>query len=90
MAQSLARLITHIIFSTKHRRATIIPEIRPELKSYLGGILRQLKSPLIEINCVADHVHILCCLSKNFALAKLMEEVKKGSSKWVKTKAASL
>ena len=37
------------------------------------------------IGGAADHVHILFCLSKNLALAKVIEEVKKGSSKWMKT-----
>ena len=36
------------------------------------------------INSVADHIHILCQLSKNLAVCKLVEEVKKSSSKWMK------
>ena len=35
---------------------------------------------------VEDHVHILFSLSKNYPLMKIVEEVKKGSSKWIKTK----
>lgn len=42
------------------------------------------------MNCLADHVHILCILSKNHALAKVMEEIKKGTSKWLKTQSSSL
>jgi REP-associated tyrosine transposase len=38
------------------------------------------------INGTADHVHILCTLPRSIALAKLLEEVKKSSSKWIKTK----
>ena len=33
-----------------------------------------------------DHVHILCLLSRKIAQMKLLEEVKKQSSKWIKTK----
>ena len=32
-----------------------------------------------------DHVHAIFSLSKNDALRKIVEEVKKGSSKWMKT-----
>lgn len=32
-----------------------------------------------------DHVHITCFLSKKIALMDLLEEVKKRSSKWIKT-----
>ena len=40
----------------------------------------------IIIGGVADHVHILFLLSKNHALKKIVEELKVGSSKWIKTK----
>src|SRR5437899_2598786 len=43
------------------------------------------ESPAILIGGTADHVHLLFCLSKNYALKKIVEEVKKGSSKWIKT-----
>ncbi|MCK4626981.1 MAG: IS200/IS605 family transposase [Phycisphaerae bacterium] len=90
MAQSLARIITHIIFSTKYRKPMIPPEIREELNAYLGGILKRYDCSPIEINCPPDHAHILCCLSKNHALAEILEEVKKGSSKWMKKQSPSL
>ena len=32
-----------------------------------------------------DNVHALFSLSKNYALMKIVEEIKKGSSKWMKT-----
>jgi len=90
MPQSLAKILIHIIFSTKGRTPVIAPEVRPELNAYIVGILRQLGCPSILVNSVADHVHILCCLSRTLTLAKAVEDVKKGSSKWLKTKAAAL
>jgi hypothetical protein len=50
----------------------------------MAGILKHLDSPALIINSVADHVHLLCQLSKNLAACKLIEEVKKSSSKWMK------
>ena len=90
MTQSLSKLIVHIIFGTKHREPVIARELRTEVESYLGGILRNLKCPSIEIGCQPEHVHILCCLSKNLSLAGLLEDVKKSSSKWIKTKGSLL
>ena len=90
MAQSLAKLITHIIFSTKNRRPLISVEVRPALNAYFVGILREWDCPSILVNSVPDHVHILCCLSKNHALAKVVEEIKKGTSKWLKRQDDSL
>lgn len=90
MAQSLAKNLIHLIFSTKHRQPLLTPEIRPDIHAYLGGILRELDCPSLCIGGVADHVHILFQLSKNLALSKAIEELKKSSSKWVKTKSPSL
>ena len=90
MPQSLARIIMHIIFSTKNREPMIPGELRTELNAYLGGVLKEFDSPPIEINARADHVHILCCLSRKYALSKVVEEIKKASSKWMKTKSPRL
>lgn len=90
MSQSLAKIITHAIFSTKHREPIILPEIRKDLCSYLGGILTHLESPPIEINCTADHTHMLFCLSKNHSIANVIKEAKQGSSKWIKTQSPLL
>ena len=86
MSQSLAKNILHLIFSTRGREPLLTADLRPLLHSYMAAILNQWDSPAILINSVADHVHILLCLSKNYALKKVVEEVKKGSSKWIKSK----
>ena len=84
MPQSLSMNLVHLIFSTKNRVATITPAIRSELYAYLVGILIEWNSPTIVIGGAYDHVHALFVLSKNHALCKVVEEVKKGSSKWIK------
>ena len=90
MPQSLANLLVHVVFSTKDRRPLIDDTVRPKLHGYMAGILKEIESPALIINSVADHVHILCALSKNLAACKLVEEVKKSSSKWMKTQGVPL
>ncbi|MHB9134315.1 MAG: IS200/IS605 family transposase [Armatimonadota bacterium] len=89
MSQSLSQLLVHLVFSTKHRVPMLHDDIRDELHAYTIGILRHYESPSIITNSVEDHGHILFSLSKNYALAKIIEEVKKGTSKWLKTKGPS-
>ncbi|MGZ5242444.1 MAG: IS200/IS605 family transposase [Bacteroidia bacterium] len=84
MGQSLAQLYIHLVFGTKHREPFITAEIEGQLCGYLAGALKNYQSPALEINAVSDHVHILFRLSKNYALAKVIEELKKQSSKWMK------
>ncbi|MCK6622618.1 MAG: IS200/IS605 family transposase [Calditrichaceae bacterium] len=88
MPQSLAKIYVHIVFSTKLRESWLTEKIQPELYAYMAGILKTWESPGIQIGGMPDHVHILSMLSKNHAACKVVEEVKKGSSKWIKTKGA--
>lgn len=89
MSQSLAQLYVHLVFSTKHREHLIVPSIQPELYSYMGGILNNNECPPLQIGGMTDHIHILCCLSKKITLIKMIEEIKRSSSKWIKTKGES-
>ena len=84
MPQSLANILIHAIWSVKERRPLIVDSVRGELHGYMAGILKNIESPALVINSVADHIHVLCQLSKNIAACKLVEEVKKSSSKWMK------
>jgi putative transposase len=84
MPQSLSKVLVHLIFSTKHREPSIGEVIRPRLHAYLVGSLDNLKSPSIQTGGTSDHVHSLCTLSRTLSLADLVEELKKGSSKWRK------
>lgn len=86
MSQSLSRLYTHIVYHTKYNQDLLKAYIEKELYSYPGGILKGNKSVPIAINWIENHVHILCILSKNIALADLLEELKRNSSRWIKTK----
>jgi len=90
MAQTLVCLRVHVVFSTKDRRPMITPEVEPELYAYLAGTAKNLDSSCLAAGGTSNHVHLLISQSKNIALSQLMEEIKKSSSKWIKTKAPSL
>jgi putative transposase len=85
MPQSLARNAIHLIFSTKHREPFITPDVHDRLFAYLAGTLNKMRCPALRVGGVADHVHVLFVLSKTMTLSKVVEELKKESSKWAKT-----
>lgn len=85
MSQSLANLYVHLIFSTKERVPILSPEVRPDLHAYMATVLANLNSPAVIINSVADHVHLLFKMGRTVTLAQVVEDVKKSSSKWIKT-----
>lgn len=86
MSQSLSKVYVHIVFSTKHRQNLIDSAIKESLFEYLGGICRGLECNPIRVGGFENHVHILCLLSRKISQMKLLEELKKESSKWIKTK----
>jgi REP element-mobilizing transposase RayT len=86
MAQSLSQLYIHIIFHTKSNGTEIREIDEIELHRYMAGIIKELDSLPVTINGTGNHIHILCSMSKNIALAKLIEEIKRNSSRWIKTK----
>ena len=85
MPQSLAKIYVHLIFSTKNRERVIMDEIRSELHSYMGGILRKWETLGLEINSEPDHAHTLFLLPRIHSLSDLIGQLKRGSSSWLKT-----
>jgi len=86
MAQSLSNILIHMIFSTKNREPVILPEIAQQLYSYMSATAREYGSYVHEIGGVEDHVHILLSLPRTISVSELVENIKKTSSKWIKTK----
>ena len=68
----------------------ITPEVEPELYAYMAGTAKNLDSHCLAAGGTNNHVHLLISQSKNMALSRLMEEIKKSSSKWIKTKGTAL
>lgn len=86
MAQSLARLWTHLIFSTKERYPFFLdPTVRAEMHAYLATVLRTHDCPTLVVGGCDDHVHGLFALSRNHSIAEIVKEVKRTSSAWIKT-----
>jgi len=73
----------HCVFSTKERRPFIQPALRDRLWPFLGGIARHNGITAIEIGGMPDHVHLLLALPSTVSIAKAVQLLKGGSSRWV-------
>ena len=89
MAQSLASLHVHVIFSTKNREALLLENIRSDLHAYMATVLKNVGCATLLINSREEHVHLLFDLGRTVSISTAVEEVKKSSSKWIKPKGAS-
>jgi REP element-mobilizing transposase RayT len=90
MPQSLSYLLTHIVFSTKDRTPVLDVTVRPALHAYLATVARNVDCECFRVGGVADHVHLAVRLSRTITMAKLIEELKTSSSKWLKTQSPAL
>jgi len=89
MPQSLSKVYVHITFSTKNRQNLIDDAIKDSLYEYIGGVCKGLECNPVNVGGHKNHIHVLCILSRKVAQMKLLEEIKKRSSKWIKTKGES-
>jgi putative transposase len=92
MSQSLSNVIVHIIYSTKNRQPWLKDaSLREELFAYNAAVLKnEVDSPAILINGVEDHIHILCRLSRKFAIMDVIKASKTETSKWIKKRDPTL
>lgn len=86
MPQSLAQILVHLVFSTKNREPLLDDSVHPELHAYLGGIVANHGGTLLKAGSVADHIHLLIAHPRTCSPADLVQEIKTGSSKWLKTR----
>ena len=84
MAQSLSRLWTHLIFSTKHRFPFLSDKIlRTETHAFLAQALRNHGCETLIVGGVEDHTHSLFALSRTLPIASVVKEIKRTSSNWI-------
>ncbi len=80
------------ISCTKNREPWLKDKtIRTELFAYNASILSsRMDCPVILIDGVEDHVHILCLLSRKFPIMDVIKKSKTETSKWLKRKSSEL
>jgi putative transposase len=87
MSQSLARLLVHLVFSTKNRVAFLQDQhLRSEVHAYLTATLRALDCEPLQVGGVCDHVHLLFGLSRKISFAELVKNLKTSSTNILREK----
>ena len=88
MAQSLCKIYLHIVFHIKTTSPVVDDEHLPRIHSYIGQLVNLTGCQVVRVGGVGDHVHFVCLLSRNESVSHLVEEVKRNSSRWIKTLSA--
>ena len=77
------QILYQIVFSTRNRKRCLNSKDRPELFSYIHGILKNKNCHLYRINGVADHIHIVTHIHPTVALASLVKDIKMATSEYI-------
>ena len=83
MSHTYISNLMHCVSSTKERLPLIDSELESRLWSYVGGIARENRMKALAVGGTADHVHTLLSLPSTIAVAKAVQLIKGGSSKWI-------
>jgi REP element-mobilizing transposase RayT len=86
MPQTLSFNLVHVVFSTKQRAPLINADIGASLHAYLAGAARKLDCECFRVGGVGDHVHLAIRLATTRTAARVVSEIKTGSSAWMKEK----
>ena len=78
------QIVYQVVFATKYRGKTLLKEGRPALFYYISGILKNKYCHLYQVGGIEDHIHIVFSLHPSVALAKLVKDIKLGSTSFIK------
>lgn len=87
MAQSLSQIYVHLVFHAKTQ--VIHREHLKQLWAYIAGIVINKKCVVEVVGGEPDHVHVLCTLPRTQSVSDFVEDIKRESSRWLKTLAPS-
>jgi putative transposase len=80
MKTNFTQLYLHCVWATWDRLPLITPEIQPILYADIVRQCEKLKSTVIAVGGIEDHVHLLVRFSPTLCLSDLMKAVKGSSS----------
>jgi putative transposase len=83
MPHSYSYCLFHCVWSTHGRQNSIPPAMQDALWAYLGGIARENAFTALVVGGTRDHVHVVLSLPATMPVAKAVQLMKAGSSKWL-------
>ena len=73
----------HLVFVTKNREPLITTNLKRELYDRMKIIIQGRGGEVLEMNGVSDHVHVLARLKPSVPVARVVQDIKGESSRWI-------
>lgn len=71
----------HVVWCPKYRRPVLVKPVDSRLKRILLGVARDFRAEIIEMEVMADHVHMLVEVDPQFGIHRLVRHLKGRSSR---------
>ena len=83
MANTYSRILIHLVFAVKYRKAVLDKSWRQELFQYIIGVIEKRNHKVCAIGGVEDHIHILVSMTSDQSISELVRDVKRSSALWI-------
>ena len=81
MSGKYLSLLVHFTWSTKGRQPYLKTDMRDDLYSYIGGIMKNKRAKLIAAGGMPDHIHLCASMPSTITIADFVNAVKANSSR---------
>ena len=83
MGSSYTKIYVHLVWATSLREALLVDAIAPRLHGYLAARCRELQCVPLAVGGQPEHVHVLFALRADLAVARLAQELKAPSTRFL-------
>jgi len=83
---TFTQLHVQLVFAIKYRESLLREKYRPEVFSYISGIVKNLNHKPLIVNGFYDHVHIFLGLNPSISISDTVSAIKKSSAYFINTK----
>ena len=71
----------HVVWCPKYRRRVLTGDIEDRLKQIIAEVAAELECPLIEMEIMPDHVHVLIDVDPQFGVHRVVKAIKGRTSR---------
>ncbi|MBI2570146.1 MAG: IS200/IS605 family transposase, partial [Candidatus Schekmanbacteria bacterium] len=71
----------HVVWCPKYRRSVLVSGVDSRLKEIIAEVIMECRAELLELEVMADHVHLLVEVDPQFGIHTLVKRIKGRSSR---------
>lgn len=78
------RCTYHVVWCPKYRRKVIEGDVDTRLRQIIREVCAERDAPIVELETMPDHVHLLVSCDPQFGIHRLVKQIKGRSSRYIR------